>query len=228
MNPSLDSFLEKLSADYAKRNAPAEETAPKAPKTPGKVGRPRKAVAPPAQNGVEGASQRNASPAPEVLALPPTGSIAGGMVVATKAEAFYQKFRRAASRAEQISAISAYIGYDRGKNAPSHGAQEMMAKATAKKELNPLVILNAATAALHHGNSAMASAAGYVAGMPDNVAKRIQNLKGREVLATDAIIENTHIAEDTARAEQVRQDAINAVWLEVSRLATIRQELASV
>lgn len=115
-------------------------------------------------------------------APPPWATIQPGSV---GPEGFLKLLRNAKNRNESIEAIHAYTGYDMAKD---FGTQEYQAKAQAARELKPIT----------YQPKVKATAQGYVAGMPNNGAKFVQNLKARERVAVEGIIEHTKAAEGSS------------------------------
>ncbi|HEY6021720.1 MAG TPA: hypothetical protein VIY48_18180 [Candidatus Paceibacterota bacterium] len=141
-------------------------------------------------------------PPPMVFAVEP-GSIG--------AAGFLKMLRSAKDRQQSIEAIHAYVGYDM---AGDFGTQEYRAKAKANLELKPIAIVAKATPVMQ----------GYVAGMPNNAGKFQHNLKARERLAVEGLIENLKIAESVSDEREVtlRQ---GLAQVEAERIRNIRQDL---
>lgn len=103
-------------------------------------------------------------------------------------------------RNDKIRAIAAYCGYDaigarayddsgkaEGDDGASHGAQELRAIMQATRELSPVVQVPC------HVKVVTSS---FVAGLPNFAARRLQDLKARERLATDRICEARKVAKE--------------------------------
>lgn len=140
--------------------------------------------------------------------LPPPGTLG--------ARGFLMMMNRAKSRDEKIVAIASYIGYDStGDFAP----QEMAATTKAKGEISPVKVVEAQP-------TVSRSAAGYVAGMPDNQRRMILDLLGRENLAVSTRNDNVREARNKALSWTERKLAIGLARLEQERLTVIRADLA--
>lgn len=87
--------------------------------------------------------------------------------------AFQGEFEK---RTDEMRLIASYVGWDRFG---LHGVQLENAVRAAKLELRPIT-----SKEYRRGT---ASIAGYVAGMPDNVGKKIDDLSVREVVAAEAL-----------------------------------------
>ena len=175
-----------------------------------KKGRPLVAVKSTAKP-VEAAAKPTApSPNGKVagVVLPPAGTIG--------AKAFIMMMTRARSRDEKIVAIASFIGY---QAAGDFATQEMGAMAKAKGEICPVKV-TAPTP------TASRSAAGYVAGMPDNQRRMVLDLLGRENLAVSTRNDNVREARNRTLSWAERKLAIGLARLEQERLVQIRADLA--
>jgi hypothetical protein len=134
-------------------------------------------------------------------------------------------------RDDKIRAIAAYVGfvplparlYDENGKTPiqterSFAEQEMLASMQAHRELNPRPI--GATPPrripLH--------VKGYVAGMPNDMRRKVLDLKGREQLAADAEAEHVKLASE-ATHEQIREEHEALALLEKERREQIQADL---
>lgn len=156
---------------------------------------------------------RDARPAPATLDLPAVGTLS--------AKEFIVAMRRAATRDHKIQALAGYVGYDVRE---VFGVQEQSATMKAQREIrgNPVAL----KLPVH---SALPTLKGYVAGAVDANAKRLADLRGREVLAVDSIL----TLQKEAAEHLERGDEINAAYsvqlaqVESERLTNIRRDLAS-
>lgn len=205
ITPDLQSVLTMFAASYHKNEAP--ESSPKAPKAPkqpkAKKGSGTIGSAPP--------KVLNTSPAP-TFNLPIQGTL--------DAKGFIVKMR-SNDRQEKIQAIHAYCGYNFAEN---FGDQESSAIAKAKREIRPLIVnpnepFKARTIA--------PSVAGFIAGMPDDLNKKIGHLLARERLSSDILVDQQKIADDTSRDSTERAIAAGMVAVEKERIKEIRAEIAN-
>jgi hypothetical protein len=90
--------------------------------------------------------------------------------------------RRAKSREEQIKAIAGYVGYD---SRQLFGAQETMARMQANRAISGHKLVIRTPAETHN---AYRSVQGYCHGMPDHDAKRLADLKAREVETVESMV----------------------------------------
>jgi hypothetical protein len=85
-------------------------------------------------------------------------------------------------RNDMIRAIAGYVGYDLGAN---YGPQELVAKTKAHRELSGKPVTGMTLAEKREASRSMV---GFVAGMPDAIAKQVGDLRGRETkLAEDML-----------------------------------------
>lgn len=122
--------------------------------------------------------------------------------------------RQGADRDQMIRAIAGYVGYDPTRN---FGDQEVFARRKAQQEIMPHLRPVFTKPAM--------SVAGYIAGMPDERAKRLGDLRGRERLAVDTMLEHEKAASE-ATTEQDRKVQLALAQVERERLANIRKDLA--
>ena len=194
--------LSNLAATYRTPDAPAK---PMTKLAQVKAAKAAAAAAVPSSHTSEPVKVTTALPLP----LPEKGSLGPA--------GFFKAMRNAKTRDESIFAIAAYCGYDRYGN---FGTQEASARAMAQRELHPV---KAAAEPSHR-----VTVAGFVAGMPNETAKRVLDLQGRERVACETMLDlerqSREHAErgDTANAEQ----AMVLAKLEGQRIAEIRTQLS--
>jgi hypothetical protein len=160
---------------------------------------------------------------PKAAAPSPNGKAASPKLPAAGtigAKAFLLMMRGAKSRDEKISAIAAFVGYDGRQD---FAAQEMAATAKAKGQICPV---KADGPSREEIRSAQRSAQGYVAGMPNNQRKLVQDLLGRENLAVHTRNDHVRDARDHKRSMSARKLSIGLARLEAERLIQIRADLA--
>lgn len=135
--------------------------------------KPRKASA---KQDASQASDNNRNPAPPPVSdpLPQAGTLTP--------QAFIVAMRRAKSREEQIKAIAGYVGYD---SRQLFGAQETMARMQANRAISGHKLVIRTPAETHN---AYRSVQGYCAGRPDHDAKRLADLKAREVETVESMV----------------------------------------
>lgn len=122
-----------------------------------------------------------------------------------------------ASVDQMKAAIAGYCGWDPSLD---FGTQEKNARRKAQCEVNP------ALGILPMKAKPSLTIAGLVAGMPDHQGKRLADLKGRERLAVQAIVDHTA---DAAKAttDQAREVCEAMATVERERLQQIRKDLAA-
>lgn len=122
------------------------------------------------------ASDNNRNPAPPPVSdpLPQAGTLTP--------QAFIVAMRRAKSREEQIKTIAGYVGYD---SRQLFGAQETMARMQANRAISGHKLVIRTPAETHN---AYRSVQGYCHGMPDHDAKRLADLKAREVETVESMV----------------------------------------
>jgi len=145
-----------------------------------------------------------------IIELPAVGTL--------DARAFLIAMRRATTRDEQIKAIAGYCGYDRHSD---HGSQDLSSRMKAQRELRGI---KAAPLPIH---SAAPSGKGYVHGMPDAMATKVQDLLGRERLSAEALADNERTAADAEVDTATRHYHAQLALVETARLVQIRADLAS-
>lgn len=142
------------------------------------------------------------------LSLPAVGTL--------DARAFIVAMRRTTDRNEQIKAIAAYVGYDPKGN---FGSQESAARTKAQRELNPTPITGLSRAEVRAASRSMT---GFVAGLPDNLQRKLADLKAREVAAVDAMLAHQKDAKDPNRSDDERLLSSGLAEVERERLREIR------
>lgn len=133
----------------------------------------------------------------------------------------YQKpiFDNSLVREDTIRAIASYIGYNAADN---FGAQEVAARSQAQREIRGIV-----PATKPYSRSGVsATVKGYVAGVPDDIAKRVADLQGRAQLAVQALTDHERNANDETLLVAERQLASTLAAVEQERLNQIRKDLA--
>lgn len=147
------------------------------------------------------------------VVMPEVGSL--------NAKGFLLMMRNAKSSNEKIMAIQAYCGYDARE---AFGNQEMVAMMRAKRELNPI---STSGPSLQEKRQASLSAKGFVAGMPDNQRKIVQDLLAREKMAAEKRDEHVRIARrEKSLSWEERKLNLGLARLEAERLASIQADLA--
>lgn len=148
--------------------------------------------------------------APAVI-MPPVGSL--------EARGFLFALRKAKTRDEKIQAISAYVGYD---SADNFGTQEMAAEMKAKAELRGAPIGGPSR---EEQRVAARSAAGFVAGLPDNTKRKLDNLLAQEKACIETLIQHDKDSRDMKRTAEERMLSVGLAKFERDRLSNIRTDL---
>src|SRR5580698_1440531 len=169
-------LLSQHAAEQAQRASEVTETVigfsngPKPRKASGKASPPAKV------EDTSFASDHNSNPLPPPISdpLPQAGTLTP--------QAFIVAMRRAKSREEQIKAIAGYVGYD---SRQLFGAQETMARMQANRAISGHKLVIRTPAETHN---AYRSVQGYCHGMPDHDAKRLADLKAREVETVESMV----------------------------------------
>lgn len=206
---ALGLLLAKMAASYNRPEPPPVMMAPKAPK----VAKPKK-----------GSGSLHCAPpkvqhdtAPPTIAIPATGSLDGeGFVSAMLAT--YDKVdgkKRIPTRDEKIQAIAAYIGYDFGG---CYGTQESAAYAKAKREKRSVSVNPAEP---FKAKSVLPTMAGFIAGMPQEEAKKIGDLLGRERIYQDNLVDLVK------KQDEFKVDLSQEIRVEKARIAKIHADLAA-
>jgi len=160
---------------------------------------------------------------PKSEPLPESGNLgpAGFLKAMRNAGVRKGKLDLSVKREDEKRAIAAYIGYN---EAALHGAQEVVARMRAHRELNPIVVNK--DEVWHRSGTADHSVAGYVAGTVDATARAVANLKGQEVVAAESLCTHRNVLMDNSATLDARATASLLVKLEEERLAQIRKDLA--
>lgn len=194
-------------ASYAKAEVKEIKVSPKATKEP-KAPKIKSAPAPiPSPNG----SVVTNVPS---IKMPPKGSLG--------AHGYLKMMRGAKSHNEKVMALSAYIGYDMGRN---FAEQELAANMQARKDIKGAVDISGPSR--EEIKSANRSAQGYVSGMPDNTQKKIANLLAREINTAEERDNHNKLAQDATLAQDTRALHEARALLEDERLTVIREEIKS-
>ena len=147
------------------------------------------------------------------VVMPQAGSL--------EAKGFLMMMRNAKSQNEKIMAIAAFVGYDARE---PFGNQEMVAMMRAKRDLRPI---DTSGPSLVEKRQASLSAKGYVAGMPDNQRRIVQDLLAREKMAAEKRDEHVRIARrEKSLSWEERKLNLGLARLEAERLESIRTDLA--
>jgi len=125
---------------------------------------------------------------------------------------FMKLLRSARDRNEKIAAIQAYIGYDMQI---SFAQNEYAAQMAAQQELKPIKL----------GSIKYNYPAGVVAGVPNPVNKKLQDLRGREKLAAAAMTECELLAANLVEGSVQQKTALGMADVERERLIAIRADI---
>lgn len=123
-------------------------------------------------------------------------------------------------REDSIAAIHAYCGYDHLK---LFGVQDQAARTQAQREMGVGRPLPGMTR--FEERRANRTLAGWTAGLPDDMAKRVGNLLGQETLAASEMVRHQKDSEDMGYSEEARKLSAGLVEFERDRLSHIRAEL---
>jgi hypothetical protein len=113
-------------------------------------------------------------------------------------------------REDLISAIHAYVGFDKGRD---FGSQDFDARTKANREASGRGVGNGPTR--EEARAAARSMSGFVAGMPLPAQKLLANLKARETAAVDAYIDAKTEADKAAHQTMltaIRKAIAELVW----------------
>jgi hypothetical protein len=178
--------------------------APKMPKTP------KGTKVAPVVVKAQATSIRDARPMTLGVALPTAGTI--------DAKGFLVAMRRSVTRGERINAIASYIGYNM---AELHGTQEMNANMKAHRAVRgePGTVVG----------SVKPVYSTFVGGTPTPMSRKFADLKAREVLTVEAILDfNRQASVFTEVGDGVSANYMGQLAaIESERLAHIKDELAS-
>lgn len=129
------------------------------------------------------------------------------------------KFDATEVRNDLIRAIAGFIGYDGRQD---FGAQEIAARTQAKKALNPIRQAPPPV-------KVPSSLQGYVAGMPDMMARKLQDLLAREAACVESICVHEKEASKALQLHAPNREqatfALGMASAERERLVVIREEL---
>jgi hypothetical protein len=116
-------------------------------------------------------------------------------------------------RGDMIKAIDAFIGYDIGGN---FGSQDTNARMLAARLLNPVKDNGPSR---EEQRSAARSLQGFVAGLPDNHAKHLANLRAQAEKATEALIECEKVGNEVGAAvERERLNGEAGIYAQIKAL----------
>lgn len=154
---------------------------------------------------------------------PKTEAVANVRILPTvgtlEAKGFMVAMRRAKSRDESIFAIAAYMGYN---DAQDFGSQELAARTKAVREIKGTPV---GGMSLDEKRAASRSVTGFVAGLPDNTKREVENLLARETTSADSLIQHEKEAADASRTTEERFLSKGLADFERDRLAHIRSDL---
>ena len=155
----------------------------------------------------------NSLPAQTAEPFPAIGSLT--------AEQFLFTVRSAKTRDQTIRAIAGFIGYNSADNFGSQeqNARMVAARMTTKRPTN--LGIDRQTQ-----RTADLSAKGFIAGMPDYLTKRLSDLQGREVVATENMLAHQKAASDLTLSEDERTLEAGLAEVESERLGAIRSDMA--
>lgn len=124
-------------------------------------------------------------------------------------------------RDDQIKAIAAYIGYDNRRN---FGEQEVAARMMAQRALStrPDTGIDREVQ-----RKADLSAKGFVAGLPNAVGSKLEDLQARELVAVEEMLRHTKESEDVSRSASDRELAQGLALVEKERIESIRRDIAA-
>jgi hypothetical protein len=206
-NPiDTNSALAFLLASYT-RSAP-EDMGVSAPKVVAPMTRSVKTHV--VNDGAQAAPRDSIKPIPKIGDIFIPGTLnAKGFLVAS---------RRADTLEKRQAAIGAYIGYN---HALPFGEQDSAARQQAQRELAPV-----AAGSVPFTRGTMATVNGYVKGAADHAAKRLANLKARELLAVETMLLHAENSR-SAKSEAGKTLYAGLALAEQERLAEIRRDIAS-
>jgi hypothetical protein len=227
---------------FALAAATASYDRPEPKVTPSKPSKPRAKVVPsvnvtaeplcaPSADGAKAPVVNDT--APRTVAIPALGSLS--------AEGFIEALRSAGKRQDatgktitdhnmirpdETLALYAYCGYQVKE---SHGTQLDNAKRRAQRSIKVAkgeVQAGKADDA-PYARGVAPTMAGFVSGMPDELAKQIQDLLARERLTAETMAEHIRHARDEEKSDHERNAASGLAALEKARLNQIRKDLAA-
>ena len=153
----------------------------------------------------------DARPAEAVVALPKAGTV--------NAREFFCLTRRAKDRTDRINAIAAYVGYDAAGNL---GEQELRARFAAQREISGVKPLSQP---VHTAEAVIGNV--FVSGMPNERAKRLADLQGREALTAERMKEHSDIGADASVEASERHYHRELAKVEALRLSQIQKDIAT-
>lgn len=135
------------------------------------------------------------------------------------AKGFLSAMRGAKTREERIAILEAYNGYNHAEN---YGSQLLVAEMKAKRELRgaPLGGIDR-----EEQRAAYRSATGFVAGLPDNAKRRLDNLLAQEKKHAEDLIQHDKDSQDMKRTAEERTLSAGLAKFERDRLSNIRADL---
>jgi len=204
MTSSVDSFIASLVSQYSGSDDAGVVSTPVV-KTSKKISTPKKFNDSDDLNAMQ--VNRNPAPPPVIPSLPAKGTLS--------ARDFLLTIRKAQSRQESIAAIAGFIGYD---SKGDFGSQDLAARAEAQRQLKPV-------SPKEYKRSCAPTVAGFVAGLPDNLYKKLADLNARQELATSNMLECLRKAEEAPNAI-LSQHFLHEAKLEQERLQSIQQDLS--
>ena len=113
-------------------------------------------------------------------------------------------------RGDIIKAIDAFVGYDIGGN---FGSQDTNARMLAARLLNPVKDNSPTREELR---SAARSLQGFVAGLPDNHAKHLANLRAQAEKVTDALIECEKVGNEVGAT--VERERLSHIYSQIKSM----------
>ena len=124
-------------------------------------------------------------------------------------------------RNDTICAIHAYCGYNPHEN---FGSQETAARTQAMRDLR----IQKVSGGSRDADRAVArSLTGYVAGAPDNVAKRLADLNGRAEAAVERMIDHEKLSQDSRRTQAERELSAGLAAVEKERISAINSDISA-
>lgn len=203
--------------------------APKGSKSASKIGSSKNRSAPIEQSdeiNMQGAqASKNTAPGPKSEPLPAKGQIGPeeflkslsncGKRPNNKGVLVFQGAKE--QRDDEMRLVASYCGWD---SRQLHGWNLENARRTAKLAIKPVT-----GASYKRGMSA--TMAGYIAGLPDNQQKLVQDLLAREQLAAKAIVDHQNTIANTSPTNPAHILAKGLLGVEEERLAHIRKDLVA-
>jgi hypothetical protein len=122
-------------------------------------------------------------------------------------------------RNDQIKAVHAFVGYDTHRD---FGSQEIEARAKAQRDLKGYKVTGPTR---EEQRAASRSMTGFIAGLPDHKARRLQDLMARETAAVDAMLEHMKASRDPKRSRVECLQSQGLAEVERERLSAIRHDI---